>query len=121
MQILEDPQNDGKNAKQKISLTNNDPCKISFAVTTADDKGKTTDEIYEFSLSDINKIMVDYKVSGKTILVTLECKNKEKLVKAYKNGVQQAYGSEVDILENDVDIARNIVEAFKSAVTFCEK
>lgn len=112
---------EGQDVKQKISLTNNDPCKVSLSITTADDKGKTTDEIYEFALSDMNKLSVDYKVSGKSVFVTLMSKNKEKLIKAYKNGVQQAYGSDVEIEENDVEIARNVAEAFKSAIGFCEK
>ena len=92
-----DMKSEGKEVKQKIELINNDPCKISLTVSTIDDKGKTTDEIFEFALSDMNKLMVDLKVSGKNVEVTLSCKNKEKLVKAYKNGAQQAWGTDVEI------------------------
>ena len=116
-----DLKSEGKEVKQKIELTNNDPCKISFTVSSADDKGKTTDEIYEFGLTDMNKLTVDLKVSGKNVEVTLTCKNKEKLVKVYKNGAQQAWGTEVKINANDVEIAKNIAEAFKSIITQCEK
>jgi hypothetical protein len=116
-----DLKNEGKEVKQKIELTNNDPCKISFTVSSADDKGKTTDEIFEFSLSDMNKQMVDFKVSGKNVEVTLSCKNKEKLVKVYKNGVQQAWGSDVAIGTNDVETAKNIASAFSYVITQCEK
>ncbi|HEX7494816.1 MAG TPA: hypothetical protein VF346_11395, partial [Bacteroidales bacterium] len=116
-----DLKSEGKDVKQKIELTNNDPCKISLTISSADDKGKTTDEIYEFGLTDMNKQMVDLKVSGKNVEVTLSCKNKEKLVKVYKNGAQQAWGTEVKIYANDVEIAKNIAEAFKSVITQCEK
>ena len=116
-----DLKNEGKEVKQKIELTNNDPCKISFTVSSADDKGKTTDEIFEFSLSDMNKQMVDFKVSGKNVEVTLSCKNKGKLVKVYKNGVQQAWGSDVAIGTNDVETAKNIASAFSYVITQCEK
>ena len=116
-----DLKSEGKEVKQKIELTNNDPCKILFTVSIADDKGKTTDEIYEFGLTDMNKLTVDLKVSGKNVEVTLTCKNKEKLVKVYKNGAQQAWGTEVKINANDVEIAKNIAEAFKSIITQCEK
>lgn len=111
----------GKEVKQKLEMVNNDPCKLTLTITTSDDKGKNTDEIYEFSLSDLNKQMTDYKVGGKNIYVTLITKNKNKLVKAYKNGTQQAFGAEVEIMEDDVDTARNIVEAFKAAITLCEQ
>jgi hypothetical protein len=112
---------EGKEVTQKIELTDNDPCKISYTVSSSDDKGKTTDEIYEFALTDMNKLLVDFKVSGQNVLVTLSCKNKEKLVKVYKNGTQQAWGTDVDIATNDIETAKNIAEAFKSAITQCEK
>jgi hypothetical protein len=116
-----DMKNEGKEVKQKIEFTDNDPCKISFTVSSTDDKGKTTDEIFEFALADMNKLIVDFKVSGKNVEVTLSCKNKEKLVKVYKNGAQQAWGTDVEIGVSDVEIARNLAEAFKSAITQCEK
>jgi hypothetical protein len=116
-----DLKSEGKEVKQKIELTNNDPCKISLTISSIDDKGKSTDEIYEFALTDMNKLMVDYKVSSKNVEVILTCKNKEKLVKVYKNGAQQAWGTDVVIEANDVETARNIAEAFKSAITQCEK
>lgn len=116
-----DLKSEGKEVKQKIELTNNDPCKISLTVSSTDDKGKTTDEIYEFALTDMNKLMIDFKVSGKNVEVTLPCKNGEKLVKIYKNGAQQAWGTNVEIESNDVETAKNIAQAFKSVITQCEK
>jgi hypothetical protein len=112
---------EGKEIKQKIELTNNDPCRISLTVSSIDEKGKTTDEIYEFTLTDMNKLMVDLKVNGKNVVITIPCKNKEKLVKVYKNGEQQAWGTEAKIEAADVETARNIAEAFRSAITQCEK
>jgi hypothetical protein len=116
-----DMKSEGKEVKQKIGLTNNDPCRISLTVSSADDKGKTADEIYEFTLSDMNKLMVDLKVSGKNVEVIIPCKNKEKLVKVYKNAVQQAWGTEAKVEVNDVETAKNLVDAFKSGITQCEK
>jgi uncharacterized protein YfcZ (UPF0381/DUF406 family) len=116
-----DMKSEGKEVKQKIELTNNDPCKITLTVSSTDDKGKTTDEIYEFALPDMNKLIVDLKVSGKNIEVTLHGKNKEKLVKVYKNGAQQAWGTDVKFEVNDVETGKNIAAAFKSAITQCEK
>jgi hypothetical protein len=112
---------EGKDIKQKIEFTNNDPCKISLTLSSTDDKGKTTDEIYEFTLTDMNKQMVDFKVSGKNVEVSLTCKNKEKLVKVYKNGAQQAWVADIEIETNDVETAKNVAEAFRSEITQCEK
>ena len=116
-----DMKSEGKDVKQKVEFTGIDPCKISLTVSTADDKGKTTDEIFEFALGDMNKQMVDFRVGGKTVEVILSCKNKEKLVKVYKNGAQQAWGTDVEIGVTDVETARTLAEAFKSAIALCEK
>ena len=121
MENVGDMKSEGQELKQKIELTNNDPCKISLTISSIDDKGKTTDEIYEFALTDLNKLQAGLKVSGKNVEVTLSCKNKEKLVKVYKNGAQQAWGTNVQIGANDVETAKNIAEAFKGAITQCEK
>jgi len=121
MENVGDMKSEGKEVKQKIENINNDACRVSLTVSTSDDKGKTTDEINEFTLTDINKLMVDLKVSGKNVEVTIPCKNKEKLVKVYKNGVQQAWGTDVKIETSDIETAKNIVEALKSAITQCEK
>lgn len=116
-----DLKSEKKEVKQKIELTNNDPCKISYKTSTSEVNGKTVEEIYEFALTDINKQMVDFKVSDKNVLITLTCKNKEKLIKAYKNGTQQAWGTSVEIATNDVEAAKDIAEAFKAVITMCEK
>jgi HSP20 family molecular chaperone IbpA len=113
--------NASKEVKQKLELVNNDPCKVTLTINTTDDKGKTLEEIYEFSLSDMNKLMVDYKISSNNVYVTMVCKNKEKFVKVYKNGAQQSYASEVRIVEDDVERARNIADALRAAVIQCEK
>ena len=110
---------EGKEIKQKIEKINNDPCRMSLKTTTTDEKGKSTDEIFEFTLSDLNKQMTDVKVSGKDVMVVLVCTNKQKLVKVYRNGEQQAWGTGVEISVNDVEAARNISEAFRNAISLC--
>ena len=116
-----DLKGDGEDAKQKLSIVDNDPCKISLSVSTTDGKGRTTDQIFEFTLSDMDKGLTDIKVSGKKVEVTISCKNRQKLVKVYKNGEQQAWGTSVSIGADDVEKARNIAEAFRNAITQCEK
>jgi hypothetical protein len=111
----------GKEVKQKIEIVDNEPCKLTFTSTTTDDKGKTLEEIYEFSLADMNKLAVDFKTSGGNVFINLICKNKQKLIKVYKNGAQQAYAGDLEIVDDDIETGKNIVEAFKTAITKCEQ
>jgi len=110
----------GKEIKQKLDIAEDNACKITLTVNTSDEKGKTVEELFEFTLSDINKQLVDFKTQGANIAITLSCKNKQKLIKAYKDGVQQSFGSDVSILCTDVEVAKNIGEALKSAISQCE-
>ena len=112
---------EGIEIKQKIDLLNDDPCKINLTINTTDDKGKTVEDIYEFSLSDMNKMMVDYKINGKGVTVNLVCKNREKFIKVYKNGQQQAYRSDISFSEDDVEAAKNLADAIRSSIIMCEQ
>jgi len=110
-----------KELKQKITLTDNDPCKVVFTRNSTEASNKSAEEIFEFNLSDMNKLTVEAKVSNKNVVVVLVCKNRDKLVKAYKNGEQQAFTSDIEIALDDVDIAAGITEALKTAIGSCEK
>ena len=112
---------DDKEIKQKLEPGDGDPCKVKLTVSTSDDKGKTTEEVYEFALPDMNMQAVDIKVRGKNVEVILACKTKEKLVKVYKNGSQQAWGSSAEISLTDVEKARNVADAFKYVIAQCGK
>jgi predicted RNase H-related nuclease YkuK (DUF458 family) len=64
MENVGDLKGTGKEMKQKISITDNDPCKIVLNLNTTDNNSKTTEEIFEFSLQDMNKLGVEYKIHG---------------------------------------------------------
>ncbi len=113
--------NDEQDMKQKVEAADSDPCKITYTVSSSDSKGKTTEEIYEFNLPDMNGQAVDLKVRGKDVNIVLACKTKEKLVKVYKNGSQQAWGGSVEISAADIETARNVADAFRSLIKQCEK
>ncbi len=109
-----------KSIKQKFEVAEDNPCKINLTISTTDEKGKTVEEVYEFTLLDMNKQAVEFKPSGPNISVGFSCKNKQKLVKFYKDGAQQSFASDIELLCTDVEIARNISEALKYAIGLCE-
>lgn len=110
----------GKETKQHVEASSDNACKLTYTKSTTDDKGKTLEEIFEFSLSDMNKQTVDFKTQGSVVTVVIACKNSQKLVKPYKNGEQQSYSSSVEITTDDVEKAKNLTDAFKSAISLCE-
>jgi hypothetical protein len=109
-----------KSIKQKFEVADDNPCKINFTINTTDEKGKTVEEVYEFTLLDMNKQAVEFKPAGPNMSIIFSCKNKQKLVKFYKDGAQQSFTSDIEILCTDVEVAKNISEALKFAMGLCE-
>jgi len=110
----------GKEIKQKLELVDNDPSKVSYKVFTVDNNGKSLEEIYEFSLTDMNRLMVEFKTQGENVIISMTCKNRNKFVKVYKNGEQQVYCSVVEITEKDINTAKNIADALRYTIIKCE-
>jgi hypothetical protein len=82
--------------------------------TNIETKGSTsTEEVFEFNLSDINPNSVDYSIKGKGIFVTFETNFKNKIIKAYKAGKIQPYTYSLELAFQDVETARGVISALK--------
>lgn len=95
--------------------------KYKFTVTEVSPKGSGSEQVYEFSLSDINDLTIDSDVRGRWMYVVIETNSKAKIIKYYKDGKIQPYASTVQFAVNDVDVARNLVSALKKAVKAVKK
>jgi len=101
------------------SFTNPEGDDIRFEVTSAG--AKTSDqEVFEFNLCDIDPNLVNFSVTGKNLFVKLETKYKQKIIKSYKNGKTQNFTNEVLIRCNDIESARNLIDAVKGAAGKCK-
>ena len=106
---------------QTIEMVDNDPCKIKLSLVQIDSKNESTGYIYEFNLADINADAVKLEISGKEMKVSLETKGKQKLIKPYKNSEPQNFAYSVELYNDDVVTARNMINAFKSLAKKCGK
>src|SRR5258708_17756252 len=92
-----------------------DANKIKFTSTQV--KSNTSvEEVYEFNLSDINPMTVDFDVKGKWVYVSFEANFKNKIIKYYKGGKIQPYVYQLDIAVADIETARNVISALKKSV-----
>src|SRR5262245_58371181 len=64
---------------------------ISYGVDETDQKGNKTSYAYEFNLADIDPYAVKQETQKDVIFVSLTVRNKQKLVKVYKNGETDSY------------------------------
>ncbi len=97
------------------------PCKVKFNLTETDSKGTTTEYAWEFILSDIDPSASGIDIASKEIHVSLVTKNKQKLIKPYKNGEVQNFDDDVIIRTDDILEAKKILGAFQTLAENCKK
>src|SRR6267154_2083307 len=108
-----------KSYEQEIKLL--EYSSLRYAYNEVDQKGVKISYASEFNLADIDPYTVRQETQKDIILVVLTAKNKQKLVKNYKNNEVQAYDNEVKLHVKDVDRAREVVDLIKKAVPMGEK
>ena len=94
---------------------------IRYGVDETDSKGGKTSYGYEFNLADIDPYAVKQETQKDVIMVSLTVRNKQKLIKVYKNNEVQSYDEQVKIRAKDVDNAREIVDVIKNSIPPAEK
>jgi hypothetical protein len=102
--------------KQSVEPVEGDKNKFKYTLTEVSTKGSGGEQVFEFSLSDINPGSVAVDVKGKWLYVVMETDFRAKIIKAYKDGKIQPYTSTLQFAVNDVDLARNLVSALNRAI-----
>ena len=102
------------------SQTINSNCISSYNIVT-DDTKKRIDERFEFNLSDINLNTIDYKIIGKKFDIVFKIKGGDKLIKVYKDDLQQNYSDDLMIMCEDAENARLLEHIRKKAIPICEE
>ncbi len=75
----------------------------------------STEEVFEFNLSDINPASLAYELQGKELQVSFETNFKAKIINYYKGGKIQPYAYKVDISMPDAETARNVMSAIRKS------
>jgi hypothetical protein len=112
-------QSGSKGYEQKISFL--EPAVVRYSYDETDSKGNRTNFAYEFNLADIDPYAVREQTQKDLISVAISARNKQKLIKAYKNDVVQPYDAQTAIIARDIDNARAIADIVKKAIPLAEK
>ncbi len=95
-------------------------CSIKYSENKSDAK-KPVETAYESNLKDLNASLVEFDVSGKSVFVSLYANNKEKIIKAFKDGSPSNYVNAIKIETDGIESARHLAEGFKEAIKGCKK
>ncbi len=110
----------GKKVEQKVEQVESNSCKLTFIKTETDSKGVVVENKYEFILTDIDKAKSLITVTSKDLKINLVTKDKQKLIKPYKNGEPGSFISAIDIYTDDILTAKKILAAFGALIENCK-
>jgi hypothetical protein len=105
----------------EATLESPQPGAMKYTYDEVDQKGNKTNYVYEFNLADIDPYAVRENTQKDLISSILAVKNKQKLVKVYKNNEVQSYDDQVVIYASNIESARNISDLVKKSIPPAEK
>lgn len=96
-------------------------CKVEFKEYVTGRKGETELRSWIFYLSDLDPEALNFNARGKSILVTLETENEQKFISLYEGDTFDGYTEELMLTMNEVDQARQFIEAVKEHIHSCRE
>jgi len=75
----------------------------------------SSQQTFEFNLSDINTSSVGFDINGKFLAVKFETNYRNKIIKAYKDGKIAPYVYQLELVMPDTEVARGVIAALKKA------
>lgn len=112
-------QADTKEYEQSLEVSEDDPCSLTFTQIESTEK-KSTTEVFEFSLVDIDPKDIQYAIRSKELAISVEADNKQKYIKHYKDDETEDYLSSFKVYLNEVELARNVKQALAVLAEGCE-
>jgi hypothetical protein len=97
------------------------PAVVQYSYNEIDAKGTTTNYAFDFNLADIDPYAVREQTQKDLIYVVVMARNKQKLIKTYKNEEVQPYESQALIIAQDIENARAITDLIKKAIPVAGK
>jgi hypothetical protein len=96
-------------------------CAILYTSVKTDKKGSSETTRYEFYISDIDENTVRYKASGKTINLEMNTREKQPFIKELSDTVVTGYSSDLLVLFDNPDKAREMAESLKKNIPLCKR
>jgi HSP20 family molecular chaperone IbpA len=88
---------------------------VSVVSKRTDSKGTTVEDKYLLYLNELEP-EVALSVSGKDVLLKLNVKDKQKLIRTFKDDELQNYSNQIEIIAGDIESARELANAFNYAI-----
>ncbi len=108
-----------KEYEQALEKAADDPCSLVFTQTEGTDK-KSSTEVFEFNLVDIDPRDIEYAIRSKELAVSIKADGNRKYIKHYKDEKTDDYVSSFKIYFRDLETARNAKAALAIIAEGCK-
>lgn len=88
---------------------------VTYVSKRTDSKGAATESKYQLYLNEIQPEAA-LSVSGTNVVLELNAKDKQKLIRTFKDGELQNYSNQIEIYATNIESARELANAFNYAV-----
>jgi hypothetical protein len=88
-----------------------------FIAETTDSKGISKKSDYLFNLNDINPTGILLEISGKSLKVVIPVKDNKNYIQEVKDGLNVSFTKEIEILSDDIELARIVINALNYVVS----
>ncbi|MEO1259844.1 MAG: hypothetical protein AAFZ15_13710 [Bacteroidota bacterium] len=93
-------------------------CKWKLAIN--EENGKKNEEIiWEFNNKDLNASSLQFNISKKAVFVEVDTRQKEKIIKTYKNGTPSSYEAQLQVQVKDIEEGRKLLTFWKRSIESC--
>ncbi|NRB54237.1 MAG: hypothetical protein HRU41_41700 [Saprospiraceae bacterium] len=108
-----------KEYEQALEKSGDDPCSLVFTQTESTEK-KSSTEVFEFNLVDIDPLDIQYAIRSKELAISVKADGNRKYIKHYKDEKTDDYVSSFKVFFEDLEIARNAKAALAIMAEGCK-
>ena len=107
--------------RYKFSNVDGNNCKFKIEEQVTNKKGSTESHYWIFYLADIDPAAIKFASKGKSIVISMETHFSQRFVSYYEESEFEEYSEEIEIVMNEVDMARSFIEILKENVGSCKE
>lgn len=107
--------------RYKFTNLDGNDCKIKIEELLTDKRGSTESRHWEFYLSDVDPAAMSFDSKGKSIVIEMGTRNSQKFISYYEEGEFEEYTDEMELIMNEVDMARSFIESFRENISECKE
>lgn len=107
--------------RYKFSNADGNNCKLKIEEQVTNKKGSTEIHYWIYYLADLDPAAIKFDSRGKSIVISMETRLSQRFISYYEEGEFKEYTEKIQIVMNEVDKARSLIDVLKENVGSCKE